>query len=89
MTNATKIMQAAIDHAIERQAELIAKYKSQGDEWYGLAAGSTETNIGTVKVSFVEAESRIKLQRHATRTIWYLNGKRIARDKLVKQLNAA
>ena len=89
MTNATKIMQAAVDHAGERQKELEAKYKAEGKEFYGLCAGWVESPVGTVKVSFVEAESRIRLARHRTRTIWYLNGKRVARDKLAKQLDGA
>jgi len=86
MTNATETMQAALDHSAERTAQLRSQYKSEGRDFYGIAAGWVESSIGTVKVCMVEAESRIKLQRHATRKTWYLNGKRIARDKLIALL---
>lgn len=86
---ATDIMQKALDHSAERTAKLRAEYKAKGSDFYGIAAGWAETAIGTVTVCMVEAGSRIRLQRHATRKTWYLNGKRIARDTLIEKLAAA
>ena len=86
---AISIMQQALDHSAERTTQLRVKYKAEGRDFYGIAAGWVETKIGTVKVCMVEAESRIRLQRHATRKTWYLNDKRIARDALIEKLAAA
>jgi len=82
-------MQEAIRNAAERQEKVEAKYKAEGEEFYGLCAGWVDSPVGTVKVSFVQAASRVHYARHRTRKIWHLAGKRIAHDKLVKALDAA
>lgn len=85
-----EMMQAALDNAKTRDEELkITWPRDHGSEWNGNAAGFVETKIGTVSCHFVQADSRISLKRHATRTCWKLNGKRISEDNLIKQLNAA
>lgn len=87
--NSVDVMQAAIDHATRRTVEIKADYESQGKSFYGTAAGWVEASIGTVKVTFVQADSRVNMRRYKARKVWYLNDKRISRDNLVKQLNAA
>jgi len=83
MTNSTQIMQAAIDHAIERETELRA---NEPRIFSGHASGWTTTHIGKVSVAFVVASGRTTTRPEHMRQTWALDGNRIARDKLIAML---
>jgi len=84
MTNATKYMQAAIDHAVAREAELEATKKRI---FSGHASGWTETPIGELSVSFTVAQGVNTWMPQHMRKSWRINGKVIAAAKLDKLLN--
>lgn len=87
MTNPTQFLQAAIDHAKVREAEIHTADNPR--IFSGHAAGWTETPIGKIAVCFVVAAGRTTLRPEHMRQTWELNGKRIARDKLIAALRAA
>lgn len=78
MSYATEIMEAAIAHSIERCRELNSNR----------AAGWTESKIGTVYVSVVQADMRNTTNNRVMKKAWKLNGKVISADKLEALLNA-
>ena len=87
MTNPTQYLQAAIDHAKTREAEIRAR---DGKRLFsGHASGWTQTPIGKVSVTFVVAQGATTFRPEHMRQTWQLNGKRIARDKLIAALAAA
>lgn len=83
MTTPTDYMQAAIDHAKAREAEI---YATEKRIFSGHAAGWTETPAGKISVAFVVAAGRSTNRPEHMRQTWELNGKRIARDKLIAVL---
>jgi hypothetical protein len=83
MTSPNQYLQAAIDRASEREAEIYAVEKRV---FPGHASGSTDTPFGTVTVGFVAAAGVATLRREHLRQTWELDGKRIARDKLIALL---
>ena len=87
MTTPTAYMQAAIEHAKKREAEFRARDGAR--VFSGHASGWTETPIGKISVGFVVAAGRTTNRPEHMRQTWELNGKRIARDKLVTALHAA
>jgi hypothetical protein len=82
-TMTTIYLQAAIDHAKEREAEL---YKDEPRIFSGHASGWTDTPVGQISVAFVVAAGRTTNRPEHMRQAWELNGKRIARDKLITLL---
>lgn len=87
MINPTQFLQAAIDHAKIREAEICARDGAR--IFSGHAAGWAETPIGKISVSFVAAAGRTTFRPEHLRQTWNLNGKRIARDKLIVALREA
>lgn len=86
MTKPTRFLQAAIEHAKQREAEIHA---TEERLFSGHASGWTETPLGQISVNFVVASGRnTNLPEHMRQT-WNLNGKRIARDKLIAKLREA
>lgn len=83
MTYAIEIMQAAIDNSNERCAELS---KERGKPC-NTAAGWAESKVGKVGFFPVAASGVTTNLPHTVRGTWKVNGKRIARDKLIALLN--
>jgi hypothetical protein len=85
MNSPTKYLQAAIDHAKAREAEIYANEKRIIS---GHAAGWTETPVGKIAVCFVVATGRSTNRPEHMRQTWTLDGKRISRDKLIALLRS-
>lgn len=83
MTNPTQFLQAAIDHAKAREAEIYATEKRM---FPGHVSGWTETPDGKIAVTFVVAAGRTTNRPEHMRQTWTLNGVRIARDNLIALL---
>lgn len=86
MTDPNQHLQAAIDHAKMREAEIRARDGKR--KFSGHAAGWTETSIGKVSVTFVVAQGLTTFRPEHMRQTWQLDGKRISRDKLIAALRA-
>lgn len=71
-------MQAAIEHAQQRRADLEAKY---GEPMPG-CSGWVDTPKGELKVSMVLAEGRSTRMAPVWRKTWTLGGKRISAAKI-------
>jgi hypothetical protein len=81
-------MQAAVDHAKERQNQLVAKYAAAGEKWTGCASGWVDTPAGKLQVDYVPAHGRTTHRASTIRHTWKLGGKRIAADKIAAALVA-
>ena len=86
MTDPNHYLQAAIDHAKDREAEIRAVDGKR--KFSGHASGWTQTPIGKVSVAFVVAQGVTTFRPEHMRQTWQLDGKRIARDKLISALRA-
>jgi hypothetical protein len=84
MTNTASYQQAAIENAIARQAEMIAKH---GSKFFGHASGWVDTPKGELVVNFVVADGVQTYQPRHMRKTWTLGGKRVAAEKLYALLN--
>jgi hypothetical protein len=81
---ATEYMNAAIDHAQQRRADLEAKY---GNPMPG-CSGWVCTPKGDLKVNMVLAEGRSTRMAPVWRKTWTLGGKRIAAAKISEAIAA-
>lgn len=89
MDYAGTIMKAAKLDAVDRQKTENLSRRAEGLPGnVPPHVGFAKSSAGLVKVHFVEAQSSRRLQRHATRTTWYLDGKRLAGARLSEILNA-
>jgi hypothetical protein len=85
MKNAAHYMQAAIDRAAMREAEIRAR---DGKRIFaGHASGCVDTPKGKIMVNFVVAQGVSTLLPQHMRQTWTLEGKRISRDKLIAELS--
>lgn len=84
MTNPTEFLKRAIENAKDREAAIRAERGPR--RFAGHASGSTETPLGRIKVDFVVAAGRTTIRPESMRQTWKLDGKRIARDKLIEML---
>ena len=85
MHKASQYMNAAIDHAISREAEI---YATEKRIFAGHCSGWTETHLGELVVHFIVAQGVSTWIPQHLRKSWKLNGKVIAASKLEKLLNA-
>lgn len=85
MTKATEYMEAAIDHAIRREAEV---YATEKRIFAGHCAGWTDTHFGELQVSFIVAQGVSTWIPQHMRKSWKLDGKVISAAKLETLLNA-
>ena len=84
MKNAAHYMQAAIDHAATREAEI----RRDGKRIFaGHASGWADTPKGKITVNFVVAQGVSTYLPQHMRQTWTLEGKRISRDKLIAKLS--
>lgn len=87
---ATTIMQAAIDHAMQRRADMIKEREAQGEKsaTSHYAVGWVEVPaVGQVEVDMVIAEGASTHMTPHWRKRWTLNGQRISKANLTKMLN--
>ena len=83
----TQILTAAIEAAKVREARVRAEHGPR--RFSGHSSGFVDCAIGEVGVSFVVASGRTTNRPEHMRQTWTLNGKRIARDKLIATLRDA
>lgn len=86
MTNANTLMQAAYADATAYEAEIY--HAGNPRKFPGHCAGTIDTPFGLLRVTYVAPQNMSVCKRHNLRQSWYLNGKRIAKAKLITLLNA-
>jgi len=85
MDSATKYMQAAIDSAVEREAEIYGGGDKR--QFPGHCSGFADTPLGELAVHYTAAQGRTTWRRDHMRKGWKLSGKVISQANLIKALN--
>jgi hypothetical protein len=86
MTKANVLMTLAENDATAYEAEVY--HLGNPRKFPGHCSGVIDTPHGRLRVSYVAPQNVSVCKRHNLRQTWELNGKRIAKGKLVTLLNA-